>query len=181
MAWGRTVHEAMEKHIADGAPLPDSLQHYSHLYDFPPGYTVHAELKLGITDTAQPCDFFAPDVFARGVLDVVLLPEQRPHMAMLIDHKTGKVREEPDELELHAALLNAHYPLLRAIKGWYNWLAVNRMGVVHDLSDTRKTFQRLLRTHQRIKQAFDLGQEAFPPRQGPLCPWCPVKQCEFHP
>jgi hypothetical protein len=142
---------------------------------------VQAELKLGMTDHMQPCDFFDPACFARGVLDVVLLPAHRPDGALIIDHKTGKVREDPGELLFHATLLKAHQSKLINIKGWYNWLAYNKMGVMHDLSDTDKTFQCLKQTHDRIKYAFSLGADAFPPRQGPLCGWCPVRQCEFNP
>lgn len=181
LAWGRRVHEALEQPIADGMPLPDELKHYAHLYKFPYGFKATAELKLGMTDHMQPCDFFDPDCFARGVLDVVLVPDGRPDAALIIDHKTGKVREDPNELLFHATLLQAHHSDLITIKGWYNWLQYNRMGIVHDLSDTKQTFKRLKQTHDRIKYAFSLGADAFPPRQGPLCGWCPVKQCEFNP
>jgi hypothetical protein len=182
MAWGIHVHEALEAFLAQGEALPASLAHYAHLYDFPPhGYTVQAELKLGITRSRQPCDFFDPDAYARGVADVVLTTSRRPDMAMLIDHKTGKVREDPAELELHALLLATHYPRLTTIKGWYNWLAANRMGSVHDLSDVDATWARLVRTQTSIEEAHRLGAAAFPPRQGPLCGWCPVTHCEFHP
>jgi hypothetical protein len=115
------------------------------------------------------------------VADVVLMTPRRPEMAMLIDHKTGKVREDPSELELHALLLATHYPQLTAIKGWYNWLASDRMGSVHDLSDIEATWGRLVYTQTCIENAHQLGANAFPPKQGPLCPYCPVMQCHFHP
>jgi hypothetical protein len=170
----------LDKHFK-GEPLPDTFQHYEHLYAFPPGYKVQSELKLGMTGQGVPCDFFAENVYARGVLDLVLRPKRRDDMAILIDHKTGKVREDPAELELHAALLQMHYHKLRAIKGWYNWLSTGQMGSVHDLSDTQRALQRLAYTQRCIENAFGLGSDAFPPKQGPLCGWCPVKQCEFHP
>ena len=182
LAWGRRVHEALEQHIAKGVPLPDAIKHYTDLYRFPRGYCLLAELKLGMTEQMEQCGFFADDCFARGVIDVVVLPnEMLPTSAVIIDHKTGKVREDPGELEFHALLLRVKHPKLTSIKGWYNWLAYNRMGRVHELSDTEKTFQHLKQTHDRIRQAFKLGAEAFPPRQGPLCGWCPVKQCEYNP
>jgi hypothetical protein len=180
MQWGTRVHTVLDKYFK-GEPLPDTFQHYAHLYEFPPGYSVQSELKLGIDDAGRACEFFADNVYARGVLDLVLRPEQRDDMAILIDHKTGKVREHPAELELHAALLQVHYPELRTIKGWYNWLSTGKMGAVHDLSDTQHTLQRLAHTQRCISNAFKLGADAFPPRQSPLCGWCPVKQCEFNP
>lgn len=182
MAWGTRVHEALEAYIGRGEPLPDGLMHHAPLYEFPPvGYTIMAEVKLGILRDGSPCDFFHPDVFARGVLDVIVLCDRREDMAMLIDHKTGKVREDPSELLFHAMLLNAHHGRLRTIKGWYNWLAIGQMGRVHDLSDTEQTYNDVLWTQERLEQEFKLGPEAFPPRQGPLCAWCPVNHCEFHP
>jgi hypothetical protein len=181
LAWGNRVHEALEKHINEAVPLPEELGHYAHLYQFPPGYRVLAEIKLGILHDGRACDFWEPECFARGVIDVVVFPPNKPDMAIIIDHKTGKVREQPEELEFHAVLLQAHHPLLRQIKGWYNWLQVGRMGSVHDLSDVRASFNRLQRLQHRLEQCFTLGPDAFPPRQGPLCGWCPVKACEFHP
>jgi hypothetical protein len=180
MAWGTHVHEVLDQHLK-GEPLADGFHHYAHLYDFPPGYKVQSELKLGITAAGEPCDFFHEKVYARGVIDVVLKPERRHDMAILIDHKTGKVREDPSELELHALLLRQAWPQLRTIKGWYNWLANNRMGSVHDLSDVDATWARLVRTQTSIEDAYRLGAAAFPPKQGPLCGWCPVTHCEFHP
>jgi hypothetical protein len=182
LRWGNYVHEALEKHINGSEALPDNLQHYRHLYTFPAGYDVEAELMLGMREDGSPCTFFADDVWLRGKIDVVVTPELRPTYAILIDHKTGKSkREDPYELELHAALLKAHRPQLTSIKGWYNWLHYNKMGMVHDLSDTAAVLDGIRWTRQAIEHAFSLGAEAFPPRQSGLCPYCPVKACEFHP
>jgi hypothetical protein len=102
-------------------------------------------------------------------------------MAMIIDHKTGKKREDKGELELHAVLLKAKYPHLTTIKGWYNWLQLMQMGAVYDLSDTQRVLGELRLKRAEIARAFSFGTEAFPPRQNPLCPWCPVKTCNYHP
>lgn len=182
LRWGRRVHEALEAHLAHGEPLPEELSHCASLYEFKNlGYDVQAEMKLAIREDTAPCDFFDPDVYARGVIDVLVTSPRAPDMAILIDHKTGKVREDKHELELHAMLLKCHRPELRVIKGWYNWLAANRMGVLYDLSDTDAVLERLCAVQERIAHAFTLGAEAFPPKQGPLCGWCPVTKCEYHP
>jgi hypothetical protein len=99
----------------------------------------------------------------------------------LIDHKTGKEREEPYELQLHAVLLKAARPELEDIKGWYTWLRSCKMGQVWDLSDTADVLAGIRWTRAKIIDAYSLGAEAFPPKQNGLCPWCPVKQCQFHP
>jgi len=180
MRWGTRVHEALERHIGMGEELPPELVHCAHLYDFPAGYDIDVELKLGMRKDGSSCDFYDDDVWMRGVLDV-MLTKPEASWALIIDHKTGKMREDPQELELHALLLKAHYPQLTDIKGWYNWLRNNVMGRVYDLSDTERTLERIRAQRHAIESAFLLGQRAFPPRQSGLCPWCPVMHCEFHP
>jgi hypothetical protein len=181
MTWGTKVHSALEEHLRTGALLPAAFGHYSDLYKFPLGYKRLVELKLGIRADGSACDFFADDVYARGVLDLVIFSSEHPDAAVMIDHKTGKVREDPGELRFHAVLLKAHRPSLRSIKGWYNWLNTCQMGNVYDLSDTEQYWVRIKLQHARILQLHALGEPAFAPRQGPLCPWCPVVACRFHP
>ena len=181
MAWGRKVHEALDKYLKKDEPLPYELRHYEQLYDFPLGYFVETELKLGMTIESEPCDFLDEHVWLRGIIDVVLTSNSSDDMAILIDHKTGRVREDPEELLIHALLLQTHRPDLDRIKGWYNWLKELRMGKVHDLSDTNATYSRLVNEYDKLVRCNALGEPAFAPQQGPLCGWCPVKQCEFHP
>jgi hypothetical protein len=181
MDWGIRVHEACEKRINANEPFPDGFKHYEEFFQFPDGYTAAAEVKLGMDCKGQPCDFHMEGVYFRGVLDVIL--EQAPGngTACIIDHKTGKVREDPTELRMHAVLLKAHRPHLQEIKGWYNWLAGMKMGPIHDLSDTETVFREMNRRHEQITAAVALGERAFAPKQGPLFGYCPVKTCEFHP
>jgi hypothetical protein len=181
LRWGNKVHAALEAHLRQGDPLPEGLAHYKELYTFPPGYDWLVEQMLGVRNDGSSCDFFADDVYARGVLDLVVFSHKHPNTAMLIDHKTGKVREDPGELRFHAMLLKARYPHLHNIKGWYNWLAICKMGQVYDLTSTEPEWTRIKTRHAQIAQMLALGEPAFAPRQGPLCPYCPVTACRFHP
>ena len=56
---------------------------------------------LGITEAGDACDFFAKDVWLRGKIDAIVI---RQPMAAIFDWKTGKKREDPGELELHAMI-----------------------------------------------------------------------------
>ena len=181
MRWGTRVHEALEKHLGQGEALPPELAHHAHLYQFPVGYEIDAELKLGMREDGSYCDFFDSDAWMRGVIDVLLTKPEQPDWAVIIDHKTGKMREDPAELQMHALLLRAYNPKITNVKGWYNWLRDNQMGRVYDLSDTETMLEQLRKVRDRIEAAYILGERAFPPRQSGLCPWCPCKQCEFHP
>ena len=181
MRWGTRVHEKLERFLNENEELPPELAHHGHLYQFPVGYDIDAELKLGMDENGHYRDFFDSDCFLRGVIDVLLTRPNIPSIAIIIDHKTGKIREDPYELQLHALLLKAYNPALTNIKGWYNWLRDNQMGRVYDLSDTEQTLDDLRWTRQKIEAAFALGERAFPPRQSGLCPYCAVKSCEFNP
>jgi len=181
IVWGNRVHELFEKRINNNEPFPEGIRRYEDYARFPAGYVVAAELKLGMTKARKPCDFFAEECWARGVLDVVLRHTSNNKVALIIDHKTGKKREDPAELRMHAVLLAANNPSLNDIRGWYNWLKTNEMGVVYDLSDVDETYREMVEVRNRVEHAAMLGEHAFMPKQGPLCPWCPVKDCELHP
>lgn len=177
--WGNRVHTAMENRLKSGKPLADGMQAYEQ---FVPEKSGHLrgliEAKLGILADGTACDFFAADVWGRGKVDFALLNMEHHHAA-IVDWKTGKMREDPDELEIFAVLLKAKYPALERITGWYVWLKECRLGKVHDLSDTNGKLANIKYRVQKLQEA--LKMDAWPARQNPLCPWCGVKSCEFHP
>ena len=184
MLWGSEVHKAMENRINRGTPLPETMP-YEHLCNFGP-YMVRAELKLGIRENGKECGFFDSDVWARGVVDVEINHNPTLDAVLFWDWKTGKVREDPGELEFHAVLYRARRPKLERISGSYVWLQEQRVGKLHDLSDTPTKLEQIQRTQDDIGHRLAMGEQAFPPRQNPLCGTkdssydCPVKHCEFY-
>lgn len=177
--WGNVVHSAMENRLKTGAPLAEDFKAYEPFVPAKSGRLRGlVEYKLGIRQDGTSCDFFAEDVWGRGKLDFALVDHEQ-HTAAIVDWKTGKVREDPDELEIFALLLKAKYPALEKITGWYVWLKECKMGKVWDLSDTNGKLAQVKHRLERVQHAADM--DAFEPRQGPLCPWCNVKTCEYHP
>ena len=175
MDWGIAVHEALEHRVRDYVPLPEGMERYEdRAAALPLGSQV--EQKLGIRFNGSPCDFFATDVWGRGKLDIFVI--NGPH-AVIIDWKTGKVREDPDELEIFAVLLRAHHPELVSILGFYVRLASGRIGRTHDLSDTVVKLAQIRGRWERVQKAN--RTDHWPPQQSPLCGWCNVYSCEFNP
>ena len=177
--WGTQVHEAFAQRLLYGTPLADGMHTFETFV--PPksgrlrGLVEH---KLGMRDDGVKCDFFAEDCWLRGKVDFALV-DHDSKSAVIVDWKTGRTREEPDELEIYAVLLRARYPHIAAITGWYVWLKENRMGKVHDLSDVNGKLAMLKYRVKNIDEASRLDH--WPPRQGPLCKWCSVLDCELHP
>ena len=172
---GIEVHDCLTRRITEGKPLPDDMP-YEHLVAPLVAYGAVAEKKLGMTREGRPCDFFAPEVFLRGVLDA---PVVNGEHALLIDWKNGSSKyETPFELEIGACLLQASYPHVRKITGRYAWLKEGRLGREHDCSNTLQTWNSV---HARVRNVeAALEAQDFPRTPGPLCGYCPVKDCEHN-
>ena len=132
----------------------------------------HFEWSVAITRAGTPVDFWHPMAWLRGKLDVALVAP--PH-AMIVDWKTGKVREDPSELRTFAVLLKAHYPHVEHIGGSYLWCKTGEIGQLHDLSDTDAHLRRVEGLHLEMTELGD----GWEPTPNPLCSYCPVRSCEF--
>lgn len=175
MRVGNAVHTAMEHRIGKGKVLPDEYRQYEPFAACFDKLPVKVEWRLGVTVEGKSCDWYDPKIFIRSKLDVALVQGEVGYLA---DHKTGKVKENPFELEVQAVALHAKHPELKSIKGQYLWLKELRTGEIHDVSHTNKTWDVVCRTVQQA--AFDLKQGEFEKRQGPLCRFCDVTDCEFN-
>jgi hypothetical protein len=171
---GNAVHAAMEQRLVGEKPLPAHLRHHEEiLTPFKrEGLTLHAELKLAIADIDQPVDFWHKDAYLRGKLDCVLMDSNR---AFIADWKTGKIRENPFELEVGALLLQINYPNIEYVVGNYVWLTENKIGKKHDLSDTAATWDKVNEIIMRIER-----DRSWEKRPSGLCGYCDVLDCEYN-
>lgn len=172
--WGSRVHEALEARLKNDKPLPDEMAHLEAWFVDLAG--AWAEVKLGVRRDWSPCGFFDKDVWFRGKLDVLLVA---PLGAIIIDWKTGKRREDPDELEIFGALLKARHPESAKITGWYVWLKDKAVGKLYDLSNTEAKTAEI--TERMARAEYAIRTNHFPPNETPLCGWCSLKTCEFNP
>ncbi len=178
MRWGNKVHRGMENRLKIEAPLTDGMEPFEVFVaplDVAPGQ-LWAEKWFGMREDGSPCRSLDDDCWGRGKLDVSIVDDT---YALIVDWKTGKVREDPDELEIGAVLLKATYPKLERISGWFVWLKERRTGKVHDLSDTAGKLENIRQRYARLEEAVRMDH--FPAQQNPLCPWCPVMTCSFNP
>lgn len=171
---GRDAHQAFEHRLKDGTPLPEPWRGFEGYCLSVQGHKPLVELSLGITLSGEPSGFWDEKTWLRGKLDVALPTEN----AVILDWKTGKRREEPDELEIFGLLLKANFPLVKQVKGYYVWLKEGRVGQMHDLSSSEEKLAQLRQRTGRVEAA--LKAQFFPPIENPLCAWCPVKSCQFN-
>jgi RecB family exonuclease len=99
----------------------------------------------------------------------------------VVDYKTGNNKyPDREQLKLMALMVFAHFPHIRKVNAALLFVVKNDL-VKYAMSVDEKdpAWWDYRERIARIEQAFDTG--VWNPRPSPLCPWCPVTTCEFHP
>jgi hypothetical protein len=175
---GILMHKGFERAINEVdaiGPEIDAVQPFRHMWGPLKRAGARAEFKMGIAPDGTSASFWS-NPWGRGVADVLVMPD--PRVALLVDWKTGKVREDKVELECQAVLAKANYPQLEKITGCYGWLQENRLGKVYDLSDTAWAARSIAARVHEMQECAD--HESWPEAPNALCGWCPVKQCKHN-
>jgi len=192
-SWGDRVHKFFEYSIMNYQGLPlDAIQTtmvlqgresefltYQPWLDFIftiPCDKLIAEQQLAINKQLVPCDWFAKDVWCRGIIDVLIIQGDR---ARALDWKTGKRKPNSRQLKLFALLVFIHYPEVMTCKTDFLWLKTNeRDSETFTRAQEPELWQEFLPSLAKYNAAFKA--EIFPPRKSGLCRgWCPVTSCEY--
>lgn len=177
--WGEYVHKQFENRQRDGTPLPDDLaehEPYMQTLDALPGKHF-CEQKMALNRKVEPCGFFDPGVWNRGVLDFVAIDH---HRAIIVDYKTGKVKPDLKQLALFALFTFHTYPQVTACYTRYYWTQTKRETEEEFLRGRiPEIWRKFLPDLQQYNEAFK--HNIWQPRQSGLCKaHCPVKECEFN-
>lgn len=93
---------------------------------------------------------------------------------MMPTHNTGKVKANPTQLQLFAAMVMWHFPEVQKVKTSFLWLRYD--------DATNATYERrfldalwtaLKPRFNRVQETIELG--VFKPKPSGLCPWCAAK------
>lgn len=185
--WGNYVHDALEKRISEGTPLPEdvvNLEPYALCFD---GKSVQTEMKLGITSEGHPTSEWKQS-HVYGKIDVVLTVSTLPHID-ITDWKTGKEDYETQfELELHALLhAAATAPIAARYTARYAYVGrekrPDKIGRTYDTADGSMASpqQTWAKVNALMGRAFDYQNKGhWPKTPNTLCGWCPVMKCEHN-
>lgn len=189
---GDFMHKAFEAYLRNGTPLPKGYP--ENIRDWPEGIKppahykeyldailsssgdMYVEQKYAINSAMEPCDFFDADVYCRAILDVLHINGQR---ARVLDHKTGRRKQDTRQLKLNALIVMIHHPEVMVVKTGYAWLKEERIDIESYVrSNEAELWDDFMPDLTRYKTAF--RQEIFVARPSGLCNgWCPVTSCEF--
>jgi hypothetical protein len=134
------------------------------------------ERKMGLTENLEPCDFFADDVWFRGIADLIILDDD---LAWVIDYKTGKNARYADkgQLELMALTVFKHFPQVKKVRA--GLLFVISKDLIKDSYEEQTSpilWNKWLANYNRMETAFNT--DVWNPKPSGLCRrHCPVTEC----
>ena len=176
LTWGNAVHKALELRAKESKPLPTGMEQWEPLVAkiLAAGGEVFTEKQIALTETFTPCDWFADDVWVRGVVDIGVV---RGPLLVALDYKTGKPKRDSDQLRLFAALLMAIYPDCDTVKTGFLWLKTNGIDQARfERGDLPDIWNKFLPRVKALEEAHRTS--TWPVRPSGLCRnWCPCKQC----
>lgn len=176
--WGTLFHETAEIYLTTPTDLPPEFAQYrSYLDQFTgkPG-VLRVEQELGIDRNLEPCAFDSPDVWCRGIVDVLNIADG---IAMIDDHKTGKRKPDSRQLKLFALLVFVNYPEVHTCHTTFQWVKTGEQDrAIFRRDQMMDMWNDFLPDLKKYAHAFKT--ETFIERPSGLCKnHCPVKQCQF--
>lgn len=179
-AEGDRIHDALAQNTEHGAPLPEKYKWLQPIADAVarrPGAKL-VEQKWGLTKMFTPTGYFDDDVYYRYRNDYVNVGPDGT-TAVLIDYKTGSDKyPDTEQLVEGAVTVMVHMPKVLVVA---SALVFTKTGRVLPVTYTREHLDdycaAMAAKYARIDAAIAVGE--YPKTPGPLCPWCPVTECEF--
>ena len=178
MRYGTEFHLACEEYIRDDKPIPAKFSFVQTAIDQlknRPGDKL-CEYKLGLTESLEPCDFYADDVWFRGIADLIILDGDT---ATVVDYKTGKSSKYADkgQLELMALGVFKHFPQVKKVRAGLLFVVCKDLIKDTYLAESEpKLWSKWLANYSRMKKAYDA--DVWNPNPNGLCRrHCPVLEC----
>jgi len=176
--YGTAFHTAAEDYIGKDVPLPGKFSFAQKMLDSLKNKQGDklCELKLGITEDLEPCGFFDPNVWFRGVADLIILDGD---LAWVIDYKTGKSSKYADkgQLELMAMSVFKHYPQIKTVRAGLVFVVSNDL--VKDTYteyDKPKLWEKWLAKYKQMETAAE--EDMWNAKPNGLCRrHCPIIEC----
>lgn len=180
--YGKELHKAAEDFIKEGTPIPSKFSFIAPTLEALNRIEgeKHCEIKLGIAKRDGkfvPCDFFAKDVWWRGIADLLIINEDK-QQAYLVDYKTSKNAKYADtkQLDLLAGAVFTHFPKVLEIKSALLFVVSNEMvKKEHEFMMQSSYLNSMEPELTRLEAA--MKNNVWNPNAGPLCKFCPVTEC----
>ncbi len=178
MRYGTEFHEAAEHFIRDGPPIPDRFAFSRPALEALAAKSGEklCEQKLGLTAELEACDFFAKDVWFRGIVDLLIIDGD---VATVVDYKTGRSSRYADkgQLELMALSVFRHFPEVTKVRAGLLFVIANELvKAKYKKTGQKDMWLKWLSEYATMEKAFETG--VWNPKPSGLCKrHCPVQEC----
>lgn len=178
--YGKFVHKCFEDRILKKKKLPIDLLHHEPVMaklENAKG-EVLGEQRLALTEDLKPTGYFDSDVWVRGQVDYAALSDTK---VFVVDYKTGKMKDDMDQVELMLAMFICYYPDIEDGAGAFYWTKHKKFTNtgIHSREDIQGMWAGYLPRVARMYEAIDTG--TFPPKQNYLCAsYCNCEECAYH-
>ena len=170
MRRGRDVHKALEHAVNGRLSLPFDL---AYVQPFVEALRKLRESGALMVEAEKYLRIDLGDFELAGKLDVLCQTPDKTQVS-LVDWKTGQVREDPFELQIHGLLVKQTWPETAKEIARYYWLDSGKIGALYTLAPER--------TSEDVAQlAEKIHGSAFGPSRCWRCSrFCPVRECEYN-
>jgi hypothetical protein len=179
--YGTEVHKAAEEYVCKGVDIPEKyafIKPHLDALKVLPG-DKHCEYEMGLTKDFKPCKFKAPDVWFRGIADLLVINGDE---AKIVDYKTGKSSQYADikQLELLSLLVFKHFPNVKKVKAGLVFLVAKDLVKAEFTEDQQSSaWTKWLPEIERLETALDTG--VWNPKPNFTCrKFCAVADCEHN-
>ena len=179
--YGSAVHKAAEDYVCGGIDIPEKYGFIKQSLDalkVLPGEK-HCEYEMGLTKEFKPCKFRDPDVWFRGIADLLILDGDE---AKIVDYKTGKSAQYADikQLELLSLLVFKHFPEVKRVKAGLVFLVAEDLVKAEFTEDQQSSaWTKWLTEIERLETA--LNTDVWNPKPNFTCrKFCAVVDCEHN-
>ena len=174
---GTAIHQLAQNFVeGKHVDIPNELRPFKAQFTMLRDSKAMCEQNWGFTSTWQPCGFFSPDVWLRVKCDATYY--QSPTIAVIVDHKTGKIYDEHhDQLDLYATVGFIMLPDARKIiaQDWY----LDQDAVVEDVFESKQSRALRQKWDKLVEPYFN--DDIFPCKPSPKCKWCAFSKANLGP
>jgi hypothetical protein len=141
--------------------------------------TKYCEHEMGVRIDLTPCKFDAPDVWGRGIADIIVISPDETK-ARCFDYKSGNDKyPDTDQLLLMSLMIFKHFPTVQSVSG--GLLFVLKGTLAKHRVERDKAAELWWRWRERVTRLEAAhANGVWNPKKSGLCKrYCPVKTCEF--
>jgi len=164
---GKKLHSYIEANIKNESDiLPEEIEHIRPSINELKSMNAEAEKQFAIDLDWKPVQFFDKNARFRGVIDIYAKNNDK---AVVLDWKSGKVRDYSDQVRVYAAVSFAIDEELQSVKPVISF--IDQKKEVEYPSIPREVYPSIRAELERRMSTID-NDSVFAPNPNFLCRWC---------